>query len=90
MIRLTRLNGQAFILNSEFIETIEHTPDTILVLTTSRRFIVRETSEEVVRRVIEYRQALLTGIPHIVERAGGPPVGPAPGAGEPSQGEAVS
>ena len=67
MIRLTGLNGRSFILNADLIETIERTPDTIILLTTSRRYIVREAPEEVVRRVIEYRQVLLAG-PRIVER----------------------
>jgi flagellar protein FlbD len=57
MIRLSRLDGQEFILNADLIETIEMTPDTVIVLVTHRKLVVRESADEVINRVIAYRRA---------------------------------
>ncbi len=58
MIALTRLNGQEMVINAELIETVEKTPDTIIGLITGKRFMVRETVEEVIERVMDYRRQL--------------------------------
>jgi flagellar protein FlbD len=58
MIQLTRLNGEAFILNAELIQYVESRPDTYVTLTTEDRFIVRESMEEVVRRAVEYSRTI--------------------------------
>jgi flagellar protein FlbD len=61
MIKLTRISGEAFILNADLIIFIESRPDTYITLTTDDRFIVREGADEVVKRAIEYaRQIRLT------------------------------
>jgi flagellar protein FlbD len=63
MIKLTRLSGEAFILNADLIRFIESRPDTYITLTTDDRFIVREGADEVVQRAIEYaRQVRLTPV----------------------------
>jgi len=63
MIKLTRLSGEAFILNADLIRFIETRPDTYITLTTDDRFIVREEADEVVQRAIEYaRQIRLTPV----------------------------
>ena len=56
MIKVTRLNGAAFIVNAELIETVEACPDTVLSLATGNRVVVREPVEDVIARVIEYRR----------------------------------
>lgn len=56
MIKVTRLNHSELILNADLIEFIERTPDTVITMTTGRKVLVRETAEEVVRRVIAYRR----------------------------------
>ena len=58
MIQLTRLNGQAFILNAELIKFVEQTPDTVVTLREGERIIVREPIDEVVRRTVEYHRSL--------------------------------
>ncbi len=63
MIRLTRLNQVPLVLNSDLIEHIEMTPDTVISLTSGQKFMVRETSEQVIERVIHFRRAVLSGIP---------------------------
>ena len=58
MIRLTRLKGGPFLLNPDLIEHVEVTPDTVINLTTGHQFMVRESAEEVVSRVLEFRRAI--------------------------------
>lgn len=58
MIRLTRLNREVFLLNSDLIEHVDITPDTVITLTTGQRLIVLEPAEEVVRRVIAFRRQI--------------------------------
>lgn len=56
MIQLTRLNGGTITLNAELIESVEATPNTVIHLATNNRYVVRETVDEVVAKVIEYRK----------------------------------
>lgn len=58
MIQVTRLNNTKFVINADLIEMIEATPDTMISLTTGKRFVVRETVEEVIRRIIAYKRAI--------------------------------
>ena len=61
MIKLTRLNHVPLIVNADLIEHVEVTPDTVVALTTGQKFMVLESAEEVVDKVIQYRKALLSG-----------------------------
>src|SRR5437879_5188027 len=54
MIKVTRLNHTPLILNSDLIEHIEGTPDTVITLTSGQKFMVLESTEEIVERVIKF------------------------------------
>ncbi len=56
MITVSRLDGSELVINAELIESIEATPDTHLSLSDGKKLIVRESPEEVIARVIAYRQ----------------------------------
>ena len=56
MIRLTRLNRAPLVLNSDLIEHIDVTPDTVITLTTGQILRVRETADEVVARIVGFRR----------------------------------
>jgi flagellar protein FlbD len=56
MIRLTRLNNRPLVVNSELIKFIENAPDTVITLVTGEKIVVRETAEEVMARILEYRR----------------------------------
>jgi len=56
MITLSRLNGSQFVLNAEYIETIEETPDTVITLTNGKKLMVKDRLDDVVKRVIEYHR----------------------------------
>lgn len=55
MIKLTKLNNEVFVLNSEQIESIELIPETKVVLMNKDYYIVQEDLDEVIRRIIEFR-----------------------------------
>jgi flagellar protein FlbD len=63
MIRVTRLNGTPTILNSDLIEHIEESPDTVILLTTGQSVRVREKAEEVLSRIIDFRRTIQTHVP---------------------------
>ena len=46
MIFLTKLDGTEFMLNEDLIETVNETPDTVIVLENGHSFIVRESMKE--------------------------------------------
>jgi len=54
MITLTRLNGQAFVLNAEKIRYLEQTPDTLVCCDNGEKLMVKEPLQEVIRRAIDY------------------------------------
>ena len=60
MIDVTRMNGKQFTLNSDLIETIEETPDTVLTLTTGKKIIVKESRQKVKNLVKLYRKEILS------------------------------
>jgi flagellar protein FlbD len=59
MIRLTRINHVPLVLNADLIEHIEITPDTVIAMTSGQKFMVLESADVVIERVIEFRRAIL-------------------------------
>lgn len=62
MIRLHRLDDSPFVVNAELIETIEATPDTVVKLSTGKVFVIKETVEQVLGRVMQYKRAVFEGL----------------------------
>ena len=60
MIKLHRLNGKEFVLNSELIKFVESTPDTLITLSPNEeKFMVKESVEEVIQQAIDYKKKWL-------------------------------
>lgn len=72
MIKLTRINGEEFVLNAELIQYVECRPDTFITLTTSERIIVREPVEDVVRRALDHARSIrfVPGLSRPLSKAG--------------------
>lgn len=58
MISVTRLNGKNFVVNSELIEIVESTPDTVITLITGKKIIVLESIDEIVEKTVKYRKKI--------------------------------
>jgi flagellar protein FlbD len=65
VIRVTRLNHTALILNSDLIEHIEITPDTVITLTSGQKLMVLESPQEIVEEVIAFRRSLQSPVPSL-------------------------
>ena len=63
MIRLTRLNKRPLVVNSDLIKFMENAPDTVITLVSGEKIVVLETAEEVIARVVEFRQRLGMHVP---------------------------
>jgi len=61
MIELTGLNKEEFILNAEVIEKIETMPETLITLTNGKRYIVLESTEVVMQKILRYKRKIFTG-----------------------------
>jgi flagellar protein FlbD len=61
MIKLTGLNKEGFVLNAEIIEKIEVVPETLITLINGKKYIVLESTEEVIREVLDYKKKIFSG-----------------------------
>ncbi len=58
MIKLTGLNNRELILNAEHIEKLEAVPESLITLINGNKYIVLESTEEIINRVIEYKNKI--------------------------------
>jgi flagellar protein FlbD len=63
MIRLTRINHVPLVLNADLIEHVETTPDTLISMINGQKFVVLESTDDVIRKVIEFRREILKSGP---------------------------
>ena len=56
MIEVHRLNGELFLLNSDMIETVEITPDTVVRLINGHRYVVKESFEDIRSAIVDFRK----------------------------------
>lgn len=62
MIEVRGINGEDFLINSNLIEIIEFIPETKLTLTTGKYYLIKDTKEEIVDKIIKYNQKIYRGI----------------------------
>ena len=58
MVKVTRLNGAEYYLNPHQIESVELHPDTTLLMLSGKHIVIKEKIEELLERIIEYRQKI--------------------------------
>lgn len=51
IIELTKLDTRKILLNADTIETVEANPDTVIILQSGRKLLVKESVEEISRLV---------------------------------------
>lgn len=56
MIEVTKMNGRKVLVNPDLIEFVEETPDTVVLFTTGRKIIIKESRQEVKNLVKSYRK----------------------------------
>jgi uncharacterized protein YlzI (FlbEa/FlbD family) len=72
MIQLTRLNNARLAVNCDLIKYIEAAPDTVLTLVSGEKLVVRETTEQVIERVRQFRRSVLSGSNEMISAASPP------------------
>jgi flagellar protein FlbD len=60
MIHLTRLNNSKVTINSDLIKFVEQSPDTVITLLNGEKILVRESVDDIVACLIEFRRELLS------------------------------
>ncbi|MBE5944820.1 MAG: flagellar protein FlbD [Lachnospiraceae bacterium] len=58
MIEVTRLKGTKIFINAELIEMVEETPDTVITLTSGKKYIVSESGRDIIELVIDYKRKI--------------------------------
>jgi flagellar protein FlbD len=70
MIQLTRLNNTRLAVNSDLIKYVEEAPDTVITLLNGEKLVVRETTEQVIERVLDFRRCVLTASSEAAAQSG--------------------
>ena len=58
MIEVTKMNGRKVLVNPDLIELVEETPDTVVLFTTGRKIIIKESRQEIKNLVKSYRKEI--------------------------------
>jgi flagellar protein FlbD len=58
MILITRFNGTKMYLNADMIQSVEGTPDTVITLTNNTKVLVKETTQGVIEKIIDYQRCV--------------------------------
>ena len=59
MISVTRLDGSEFVINSDLIETVEATPDTVITFAHDKKVVVRESPRDIVDSIVRFRRRIV-------------------------------
>ena len=54
MIKLTKLNNEIFVVNCSQIQSIEIIPESKVILMNKEFFVVKESADEIIKKVIEF------------------------------------
>ncbi len=60
MIDITRMNGSTITINSDLIETVEETPDTVITLTNGKKIIAKESRQDIKNLVKLFKKDIYT------------------------------
>lgn len=61
MILLTTLSGSPFYINPDLLFKIEALPDTVMTLTDGKTMRVKESPEEIIKKIIHYKKQIYLG-----------------------------
>ena len=58
MILLKKINNAEIAVNSDLIEYIEETPDTVITLTNGDKVVVQERMSNIIEKIVQYRRVI--------------------------------
>jgi flagellar protein FlbD len=62
MVEVVGINGEAFLINAALIEKIEFIPETKITLTTGKYYLVKDSKEEIINKIITFNQKIIKGV----------------------------
>lgn len=71
MIILTKINKAPIAVNSDLIQYIEETPDTVITMTNNDKVVVKEGMLEIIDKVVHFRRHIRVLIASECERQRG-------------------
>ena len=54
MIKVTKINGEEILVNDDLIDIVEHHGDSVISLTTGNKVRVKDSLEDIQKKVIEF------------------------------------
>ena len=58
MIKVTRLNDSALMINVDMIQSLQAIPETVITFTNNDKIMVKEPLEEVSQRIVDYQRTI--------------------------------
>ncbi len=52
-----------FLINSDLIELVEETPDTVITMTDGKKYLVSERSQVILERIIAFKRSCFRDLP---------------------------
>ncbi len=68
MIEVSKLNGDTCVVNADSIDVVETIPDTVLVLASGKKLLVLDTPEEILEKIVYFKQRIFLGLPKKMEK----------------------
>jgi len=62
MVEVVGINGEGFLINATLIEKIEFIPETKITLTTGKYYLVKDSKEDIINKIIKYNQKIIRGV----------------------------
>lgn len=59
MIFLTKMDKQQFFINPDHIVSIEETPDTVITLYNDHHFLVKDSAQSIINKIIAYKASII-------------------------------
>ncbi|SFB25119.1 flagellar protein FlbD [Acetitomaculum ruminis DSM 5522] len=67
MIEVTRFNNDKILINSDLIEMVEETPDTVISFNNGKKLLVKDSKEQIKYKIIEYKREIFNNLLNINE-----------------------
>ena len=67
MIRVTKLNGEVFLLNEEQVKYISFIPETKIFMMSDDYYLVKESGEEVLRLIVDFKRKIFPPVMSLEE-----------------------
>lgn len=61
MIKLIGFDSKPFVINADQIEKLEQIPESVITLINGRKYLVKESNDEIIEKVIQYKRKIFLG-----------------------------